>query len=33
VAAWAGDMFCKFYLVKNHKIAYNETTAEAGGKD
>ncbi len=25
-------MFCKFYLVKKHKIANNPTTAEATGK-
>jgi hypothetical protein len=23
------DMFCNFYLVKNHKIANNSATAEA----
>jgi hypothetical protein len=32
VAAWVGDMFCKCYLVKNHKIANNTANAEAGGK-
>jgi hypothetical protein len=29
VAAWLPDMFCNFYLAKNHKIAYNSTTTEA----
>jgi hypothetical protein len=28
VAAWIPDMFWIFYLVKNHKIANNSTTAE-----
>jgi hypothetical protein len=28
VAALVPDMFCKFYLVKNHKIAKNSTTAK-----
>jgi hypothetical protein len=32
VAAWFPDMFSKFYLVKNHKIANNSTTAEAREK-
>jgi hypothetical protein len=26
------DMFCDFYLVKNHKIGNNSTTAEAREK-
>jgi hypothetical protein len=29
VAAWVRDMFHNFYLVKNHKIAYNSATTEA----
>jgi hypothetical protein len=29
VAAWVSDMFCNFYLVKNHKIANNSTTNKA----
>jgi hypothetical protein len=32
VAAWFPDMFCNFYLVKNHKIAKNSTTTKAKGK-
>jgi hypothetical protein len=32
VAAWLQDMFCNFYLVKNHKIAKNSTTAKAREK-
>ncbi len=27
VAAWVAIMFCNFYLVKNHKIANNSTSA------
>ncbi len=29
VAACVPDMFCNFYLVKSHKIAYNSATTEA----
>jgi hypothetical protein len=29
LAALFPDMFCNFYLVKNHKIAHNSTTAKA----
>jgi hypothetical protein len=25
VAAWFSDMFCNFYLVRNHKNAKNST--------
>jgi hypothetical protein len=32
VAAWVPDMFCKFYFVKNHKIASNSVNTEAGEK-
>jgi len=32
VAAWAVDMFCDFYLMKNHKIAKNSTTTKAREK-
>ncbi len=32
VAPWVPDMFCNFYLVKNHKITNNSATTEAGGK-
>jgi hypothetical protein len=32
VAAWVSDMFCKFYLMKNHKIAQHSTTAKASKK-
>ncbi len=32
VAAWFPDMFCNFYLVKNHKITKNSTTTKAGEK-
>jgi len=32
VAAWFPDMFCNFYLVKNHKFAKNSTTIKAGEK-
>ncbi len=32
VAAMFLDMFCIFYLVKNHKIAKNETTTKAREK-
>jgi hypothetical protein len=33
VAAWFPDMFCNFYLVKNHKIAKNSTTTKAREKN
>jgi hypothetical protein len=33
VAASVPDMFCNFYLVKNHKIANNSATAEAREKN
>jgi hypothetical protein len=29
VAAWVLDMFCYFYLMKDHKIAKNLTTTRA----
>jgi hypothetical protein len=29
VAAWFTEMFCNFYLVKNHKIAINSTPTKA----
>jgi hypothetical protein len=32
LAALFPDMFCKFYLVKNHKIAKNSTTTKAREK-
>ncbi len=32
VAAWFLDMFCNFYLVRNHKIAQNSTTTKAREK-
>jgi hypothetical protein len=32
VAAWVPDMFCNFYLVKNHKIDNNLTTTEGREK-
>jgi hypothetical protein len=32
VAAFFPEMFCKFYLVKNHKIANNSATTEAREK-
>ncbi len=32
VAEWFTDMFCNFYLVKNHKIAKNSTTTKAREK-
>jgi len=32
VAAWVPDMFSNFYLVKNHKIAENSTTAKSREK-
>jgi hypothetical protein len=32
VAAWLSDMFCNFYLVKNHKFANNSETTEAREK-
>jgi hypothetical protein len=33
VAALVPDMFCNFYLVKNHKIANNSATTEATEKN
>jgi len=33
VAALVPDMFCNFNLVKNHKIANNSATTEAGEKN
>jgi hypothetical protein len=32
VAAWFQDMFCNFYLVKNHKAVNNSATTEAREK-
>jgi hypothetical protein len=32
VAALVPDMFCNFYLVKNHKIANNSVNTEAKEK-
>jgi hypothetical protein len=32
VAAWVPITFCNFYLVKNHKIANNSTSAGAREK-
>jgi len=32
VAALVPDMFCNFYLAKNHKIANNSATTEAREK-
>jgi len=32
VAAWFPDMFCNFYVVKNHKTATNSTTTKAREK-
>jgi hypothetical protein len=32
VVAWFPDMFCNFYLVKNHQIANNSTTTKASKK-
>jgi hypothetical protein len=32
VAAWFPDLFCNFYVVKNHKIAKNSTTNKAREK-
>jgi hypothetical protein len=32
VAAWVLDMFCNFYIVKNHKIVNNTTTVKAREK-
>jgi hypothetical protein len=32
VAALVSDVFCNFYLVKNHKIANNSATTEAREK-
>jgi hypothetical protein len=29
VAAWLPDMFCNFYIVKNHNIAKNLTATKA----
>ncbi len=33
VAAWVSDMFCNFYLLKNHKIADNSIITEARQKN
>jgi hypothetical protein len=33
VAALGLNMFCNFYLVKNHKIANNSATTEAREKN
>ncbi len=30
MAAWVPDMFCEFYLVTNHEIVKNSTTAKTG---
>jgi hypothetical protein len=32
VAARVPDMFCSFYLAKNHEIAYNSATTKAREK-
>jgi hypothetical protein len=32
VAVWFPDMFCYFYLVKDHKIAKNSATTKAREK-
>jgi len=32
VAAWFPDMFCNFYVVKNHQVAKNSTTNKAREK-
>jgi hypothetical protein len=32
LSPWVQDMFCNFYLVKNHKIANNALATEAGEK-
>jgi hypothetical protein len=32
VAAWFPDMFCNFYLVKNHKVPKNLTATKAREK-
>ncbi len=32
VATWVHNMFCNFYLVKNHKIAKNPTATKAREK-
>jgi len=32
VAAWFPDMFCNFYVVKNHKIAKVSTATKAREK-
>jgi hypothetical protein len=32
VAAWFQDMFCNFYLEKNHKAVNNSATTEAREK-
>jgi hypothetical protein len=29
LAAWVPDRLCNFYLMSNHKIAYQSTTTEA----
>jgi hypothetical protein len=33
VAAWVPDMFCNFYLIKNHEMAKHSTTAKAREKN
>ncbi len=33
MAASVPDTFCKFYLMKNYKIAHNSTTTEAREKN
>ncbi len=32
VASWVKDMFCNFYLAKNHKIAKNSRTPKVREK-
>ena len=32
MAAWFPDMFCNFYLVKNHEIAKNSTATKTREK-
>jgi hypothetical protein len=32
MAAWFPDMFCSFYLGKNHKLAKNSRTLKAKEK-
>jgi hypothetical protein len=32
VAAWVPDMFCNFYIAKNHQITKNSTTTKAREK-